>query len=145
MAAILPAWFVSSWSSVVLIDHEILDASWGTGVGGALGLITTVVVLGVVSHFSELDADATACRLAVKAVRSVGKNGDCEGENRDAEITVELAAELLADALVRVTADHPASRKFSWLHPSLATRVARLRRISNPLPDSRSDRHTLAI
>ncbi len=145
MAAILPAWFVSSWSSVMLTDHEILDASWSNGVGGVLGLITTVVMLGVVSHFSELDADATACRLAVKAVRNGGKNVDCEGENRDAEITLELAAELLADALTRVTADHPSSRKFSWLHPSLATRVARLRRISNPLPDSRSDRHTLAI
>ncbi|EMI43844.1 Peptidase M48, Ste24p [Rhodopirellula sp. SWK7] len=160
MAAILPAWFVSSWSSALLIDHQWLDASMGAAIGGALGLITTVVVLGTVSHLSELDADATACRLAVRACdasRDARRSkGHAKGEsdaadeaastgNHDLPMTRELAAELMADALVRVTADHPSSRKFSWLHPSLETRVGRLRRISRPLPDLRSDSHTLAI
>ncbi|MFG0289685.1 MAG: M48 family metalloprotease [Rhodopirellula sp. JB044] len=155
MAAILPAWFVSSWSSSMLIDHEWLDASMGAAVGGALGLITTVVVLGTVSHLSELDADATACRLAVRACdvtrdepseSGIAADGNAESPVPvEPPMTREMAAELMADALIRVTADHPSSRKFSWLHPSLETRVARLRRISRPLPDLRSDSHTLAI
>lgn len=149
MAAIFPGWIVSSGISSLLINARLLDASWAMGIGGTLGLITTVVTLGVVSHVSELDADAVACRLAVRAC-----NGLPEGLpsidrqvriEREPEMTVELAASLLADALIRVTADHPASRKFSWLHPSLATRLERLRRIAHPLPDFASDSHTLAV
>ncbi|MCM2369404.1 M48 family metalloprotease [Aporhodopirellula aestuarii] len=155
MAAILPAWVVSSWSSAILIDSQWLTPSMGAAVGGALGLITTVVVLGTVSHLSELDADATACRLAVRACdasrdreRRRTESGEPTGQSTgmlDVPMTREMAAEMMADALTRVTADHPSSRKFSWLHPSLATRVARLRRISRPLPDLGSDSHTLAI
>lgn len=153
MAAILPAWFVSSWSSSLLIESAVLNGVWGAGIGGVLGLITTIVTLGVVSHLSELDADAVACRLAVQACRRPAEgrlSADClpggdPWHAGDDEMTEELAAELLADALTRVTADHPASRKFSWLHPSLATRVGRLRRIARPLPDFTSDSHTLAV
>ncbi|TWT74095.1 M48 family metalloprotease [Allorhodopirellula solitaria] len=172
MAAILPAWWVSSESSALLVESGLLGDAWSTGVGGVLGLITTIVVLGIVSHLSELDADLVACRLAVQACggNSVGsgaagssaggsveaddasgsRDAAAESESRAepreaAEMTVEMAAELLADALIRVTADHPSSRKFSWLHPSLATRVERLRRISRPLPDFASDSHTLAV
>lgn len=158
MAAILPAWFVSSWSSSLLIEYGVLDGVWGAGVGGVLGLITTIVTLGAVSQLSELDADAVACRLAVEACRRQAElrptaqrptadffpSSDHDHAN-GIEMTEALAAELLVDALTRVTADHPASRKFSWLHPSLATRVGRLRRIARPLPDCTPDRHTLAV
>lgn len=43
-----------------------------------------------------------------------------------------VAGEVLAAALTRVTMDHPASRRASWLHPSLAARVARLTRLGEP-------------
>ncbi len=153
MAAILPAWIVSTWSSSLLIESGLLDVSWAIGVGGVLGLITTVVTLGVVSHLSELDADAFACRLAVQACGNQSGSLRCDIPQTDDEtradheeaMTVELAAELLADALIRVTADHRASRKISWMHPSLATRLGRLRRIARPLPDFASDSHTLAV
>ena len=42
------------------------------------------------------------------------------------------AGEVLAAALTRVTMDHPASRRASWLHPSLAARVDRLTSIREP-------------
>jgi len=157
MAAILPAWFVSSWTTAMLIDHGWLDTGTGAMVGGVLGLITTIVVLGMVSHWSELDADAAACRLAVTAVRASAAEQDEHPPSdstraaanagmtleMNTEMNTEMAAELLADALTRVTADHPSSRKISWLHPSLETRLTRLRRISRPLPDPGSDGHTL--
>ncbi len=153
MAAILPAWLVSSAASGLIVDSGLLEDSLAMGFGGVLGLITTVVTLGVVSHLSELDADAVACRLAVQACQGqatsslLGSRRTAEEAPRTSsgEMTEPLAAELLADALVRVTSDDPSSRRFSWLHPSLATRVARLRRIARPLPDFTSDSHTLVV
>lgn len=134
MAAILPAWFVSSLGSEWLIQTGWFDETIGGAIGAAFGLVTTVVSLGMASHFCELDADATACRLAMRACqRSNERDSDPE-----IEMTEAMAAELMADALVRVTADHPSSRKMSWLHPSLATRVGRLRRIAKPLASSTS-------
>lgn len=159
MAAILPAWFVSSWTTSLLIDNGLLDTSFGAAVGGVVGLLTTVLALGLVSHWSELDADAVACRLAVRAC-DPAQDAERAGQERtgadpaphadstavaSSSMTAPWAAELLEDALTRVTADHPSSRRFSWLHPSLATRVGRLRRISRPLPDPASDRHTLLV
>ena len=132
MLAIMPAWFVSSLGSEWLIQTGWFDETIGGAIGAAFGLVTTVVSLGMVSHFCELDADATACRLAIRACRRKGER-DTDPE---VEMTEAMAAELMADALVRVTADHPASRKMSWLHPSLATRVGRLRRISQPCDGS---------
>lgn len=163
MAAILPAWFVSTYSGAFSIEYGGFNETGGAAIGALLGLVTTVVSLGLVSHFCELDADATACRLAVGASQQSDHGGDPAedpaenpgedpGEDPGAltrrpeiEMTVEIAAELMADALTRVTADHPASRKVSWLHPSLATRVGRLRRISHPLPDRRAEGHTWAV
>ncbi|WP_404309132.1 M48 family metalloprotease [Neorhodopirellula lusitana] len=172
MAAMMPAWFVSSCASKWLIEYGMMSEPVGAVVGGLLGLVTTVMVLGGISHFCELDADATACRLAVRACQRQDRHSpeDADGAP-EVEMTLAMAAELMADALVRVTADHPASRKMSWLHPSLATRVGRLRRIANreqsggsdlvhgnrghsdrgqgdrthPLPDPGSEGHTLAI
>tara|TARA_A100001391_G_scaffold34897_1_gene19030 strand:- start:628 stop:2016 length:1389 start_codon:yes stop_codon:yes gene_type:complete len=153
MVAILPAWLISSWSSSLLADIGLLSHAWALGVGGALGLIATVLTLGTVSHLSELDADATACRLAVEACQSEIATDSLEVEQvvglsqypAGEPMTVAMAADMLADALIRVTADHPAARKFSWLHPSLETRVERLRRIARPLPEFASDSHTLAV
>ncbi|TWU01957.1 M48 family metalloprotease [Neorhodopirellula pilleata] len=157
MAAILPAWFVSSYCGEFLIEYGWFDETVGAAIGAVSGLVTTIVCLGLVSHFCELDADAVACRLAVRASRrtetetevGVGAASALDSpvlsRMPEAEMTIEMAAELMADALVRVTADHPASRKVSWLHPSLATRVGRLRRISYPLPDQRAEGHTWAL
>lgn len=151
MAAIMPAWLISSYCGAFLIETGWFDETVAAAVGGVSGLVTTIICLGLVSHFCELDADAAACRLAVRACCR-GENGDGPVENTEIsprvpeyEMTLEMAAELMADALVRVTADHPASRKVSWLHPSLATRVGRLRRISHPLPDRRAEGHTWAV
>lgn len=162
MVAILPAWFVSSLGSEWLIQTAWFDETIGGAIGAVFGLVTTVVTLGTVSHFCELDADATACRLAMRACR----RGDESDTDPEIEITEAMAAGLMADALVRVTADHPASRKMSWLHPSLATRVGRLRRIADrgkcstgtfpgsndpagrsggPLPDSTTEGHTWMV
>ena len=134
MAAMLPAWLVSSLGSEWLIQTGWFDETTGGAIGAIFGLVTTVVSLGVVSHFCELDADATACRLATLACQQNDEpNATAETEMPPMEITEAMAAELMADALVRVTADHPSSRKMSWLHPSLATRIDRLRRIAEPL------------
>jgi Zn-dependent protease with chaperone function len=145
MAAILPAWFVSAHGSEWLIQSGWFAETIGGAIGAAFGLVTTVISLGAVSHFCELDADATACRLAVRACR---RSGDRD-QDPEFEMTSAMAADLMADALLRVTADHPSSRKMSWLHPSLSTRVGRLRRVAAPhsdstypLPDSPAEGHT---
>lgn len=155
MLAIIPAWIVSNYAGTLLIEYEWFDETIGASIGAILGLATTVVSLGMVSHFCELDADATACRLAVRACKSSWQLnlhsptlGEIHYSNLSGdrpELTEAMAAEMLADALTYVTADHPASRKVSWMHPSLATRVNRLRRISHPLPDQAVEGHTWAL
>lgn len=174
MLAIVPAWIVSHYAGNVVMEQGWFDETLSAAVGAILGLVATVLSLGMVSHFCELDADATACRLAVQACRrsrtlpaeetirgtvsdEITSPGEIHGDSMDDEtvmtepvmtepvMTEAIAAELLADALIYVTADHPASRKVSWMHPSLATRVSRLRRISHPLPDPTNERHTWAL
>lgn len=111
MAAVAPAWFVSIW-----VGSLFQNEAWGATVGGLAGLLLTVGTLSLVAYITEWDADAVACRLAVKA--SAGEEG--------LPATEEEAAGMMATALGRVTAGHPAARRASWLHPSLAMRVKRL-------------------
>lgn len=111
MAAVAPAWFVSIW-----VGSLFTNESWGATVGGLTGLLLTVGTLSAVAYLTEWDADAVACKLAVKA------GGQAEGM----PATEAEAAGMMAAALGRVTAGHPAARRASWLHPSLAMRVKRL-------------------
>ena len=111
MLAILPA-----WGSGVLVTKVLGDLPWAMAVGTGVGLVLTLLVLKVVAYRTEHDADVQACRLAV----SIGKNV------ADVPPSYHEAAETLAAGLLRVTADQPAARKPTWLHPGVAQRVARM-------------------
>lgn len=111
MAAVAPAWFVSIW-----VGSLFTNEAWGATIGGLCGLLLTVGTLSAVAYLTEWDADAVACRLAVKA----------GGQSEGMPATEAEAAGMMAAALGRVTAGHPAARRASWLHPSLAMRVKRL-------------------
>lgn len=119
MLAIAPAWFVSVW-----LGEWLGSESWGPIVSGLSGLACTAATLGVVAYVTEIDADRTARTLAARALdddERAAITGHPAGENQ-AAILKQWASESMAAALVRVTADHPASRRASWLHPSLAMR-----------------------
>lgn len=83
---------------------------WGGGVPYSLlsGLLT-IWGLSKGAHACELDADATACRLAVQT---------CEWARRDPR----LPAAELTEALVRLLEDCPQAARTTWLHPSLRAR-----------------------
>lgn len=107
MAAVLPAWAV-----VWLVQVVLGEFAWAEALGIASGIAASLAVLHVVSYRTELDADATACRLAVQA------SGTVEG----LPTSLAAAAEVMAAALDAVTADSPAARRGTWLHPSVAAR-----------------------
>lgn len=116
MAAIVPAWGVASW-----VGQSLATEAWEQVVGGIAGLLTTVVALAVVSYATELDADAQACRLAVRVIGREAPDTALDEDSVQPE-------RWLAEALFRVTSDHPESRRASWLHPSLAMRSRYLKR-----------------
>lgn len=125
MVAIAPAWFLSANLGQWLVAESFLPASWGPMAGGVLGLISTVVTLGVIAYATELDADRYACRLARRAIsesEEVAIAGHLDADQRDQAI-MRFASQAMGDALINVTAGHPAARRASWLHPSLSMRL----------------------
>ncbi|MGB7344873.1 MAG: M48 family metalloprotease [Pirellulaceae bacterium] len=113
MAAILPAWVAA-----VLVTRIAGDTTWALPLGSAAGILLTMLILRIVAYRSEYDADVQACKMAVE----ISSNVD------DVPRTYEEACECLSAALMRVTFDHPAARKATWLHPGVADRVNWMRR-----------------
>ncbi|QEG42240.1 M48 family metalloprotease [Roseimaritima ulvae] len=107
MAAVLPAWGV-----VWLVQISLGQFVWAEPLGIASAIAISLAVLHWVSYRTELDADATACWLAVQASATV------EGLPTD----LPEATRLMAAALDAVTADSPPSRRGTWLHPSVPAR-----------------------
>ncbi|MEM6364677.1 MAG: M48 family metalloprotease [Planctomycetota bacterium] len=120
MLSMLPAWFASAFLSEWLVRNGWMPESWGPIIGGVGGLFVTIGLLGLIAYATEIDADATACRLAVKAMQ---QSFDATSSSQDETSFLRLARASMRDALIRVTAGHPASRRASWLHPSLEMRL----------------------
>ncbi|MFK8112336.1 MAG: M48 family metalloprotease [Rubripirellula sp.] len=113
LLSVIPAWGVGA-----LVTRIASDQSWGVAVGTVVGIVMTMVILRLVAYRTEYDADVQACKMAAAISNDV--NG--------VPATYELAAETLTAALMRVTFDHPAGRKPTWLHPGVADRSDWMRR-----------------
>ncbi len=112
MLAVLPAWGFGAFVSRIAGDH-----SWGLAIGSIVGITLTMLVLRLIAWRTEFDADVQACEMAVQ----IG------GAVQHVPLTYDEAADTLSAALMRVTFDHPANRKPTWLHPGVADRVAWMR------------------
>ncbi|TWT92060.1 M48 family metalloprotease [Stieleria varia] len=125
IAVLMPAWAIG-----LAITHVTAESTWPwlqtwSGLLGSVATIAaTLLALRWSSYRAEFDADAHACRLSVVASESV----------EHVPNTLDLAAETLSTALLRVTAGQPESQAASWLHPSVADRVTRLRNIAVQTP-----------
>lgn len=114
MLAVLPA-----WSAGAVLTNLLGEMPWASLVGSLAGVVLTVTLLRLVGHRTEYDADAEACRMAANIGGAIsGVPG-----------TVADGAAALASALRHVTADSPAARQSSWLHPSLDRRLQSLERV----------------
>ncbi|GAA4466374.1 M48 family metalloprotease [Novipirellula rosea] len=122
MFSILPAWAVGA-----MVTHFAGEASWAMVAGSVVAIALTLVMLRWVAYRTEFDADVQACRFAEQIASSV------EG----VPSTYTAAAETLSRALIRVTADHPAARKPTWLHPGVVDRIECMRR-QRIIPNSSS-------
>lgn len=118
------------WGAASLVSHALGEFPWAEVAGIAAGLAASLLALRGVAYRTEFDADATACRMAT----AIG--GRVEG----VPDTFPAAAAALADALDRVTADSPESRRATWLHPSIDSRRAALLQRAR----SQDDRRPLA-
>lgn len=119
MLAVVPAWVLAALSSMLAGD-----ANWATPLGTILGILFTVLALRLVAYRTEYDADHVACRLAAGMA----------GEVEEVPSSYEAAAGTLGQALERVTEDHPAAQRRTWLHPSVADRRASMRRhLADPI------------
>ncbi|QDT12452.1 Peptidase family M48 [Planctomycetes bacterium K23_9] len=122
MLAILPAWIAA-----VLVTQIAGDSHWALPLGSAAGILLTMLILRIVAYRSEYDADVQACKMAV----------EISSQLHGVPSTYEAACDSLSSALMRVTFDHPAARKPTWLHPGVADRVAWMRRHrSEPMANS---------
>lgn len=110
MLALMPAWAIGLATTNLLGDQAFAEV-----IGLAFGLAATVIALRWVSHATEYDADAWACRAAVQMA------GQIEG----VPSTMHDAAETLSAALRWVTLGTDPS-KSTWLHPSVDRRIERL-------------------
>ncbi|TWT78979.1 Protease HtpX [Planctomycetes bacterium CA13] len=113
MVAILPAWGIGT-----LITYAAGNASWGTTAGSIAGIVLTMAILRLVAYRTEFDADVQACRLAEQIAHLV----------EDVPSDYDAASRALSDALLRVTADHPETRRRTWLHPGVVDRIDFVRR-----------------
>ncbi|XZE54499.1 M48 family metalloprotease [Planctomycetaceae bacterium SH139] len=116
---LLPVWLVAS-GITMLFEHF----AYADMIGIAAGLAMSLVTLRWVAYRTELDADAVAVKLAVAI----------SGKVPGVPATAVDAGETLAQALLAVTADQPAARKATWLHPSIDDRCRALRRCAPDIP-----------
>ncbi len=106
LAAVLPVWVVVGvchW----LWPNEPMAATVGMVGGG----VTALVMLRLLSHATEFDADQTACRFAVQLAGS---------GIPDVPSSLADAARELTSALHALTAGDIRAQRATWLHPSLA-------------------------
>ena len=111
--AVLPAWIAG-----MLVSSIARESTWAAPLGTLAAILFTVLILRIVSYRTELDADAVACQLAEKVSNRV----------RDVPASKLEAVNAMSYALLRVTSENPASRKPTWLHPSVADRIESLSR-----------------
>lgn len=116
LVVLLPIWGVASLATWLLGDILYADL-----VGIACGLSLSLLSLRAIAYRTEFDADAVAVKLAPTVARHVPGVPRNQTE----------AADALAEALLAVTADQPAARKATWLHPSIDARVTALRGLSH--------------
>ncbi|MCA9139679.1 MAG: M48 family metalloprotease [Planctomycetales bacterium] len=116
IAALLPVWCVGMG-----IEHWIATngnggwvQSWAGTLGNLFSILATVLMLRFVSYRSEFDADRYACRLAPEVAV----------QTPDVPANHDEAKRRLSSALLRVTAHCESARKPTWLHPSIADRIA---------------------
>lgn len=121
MVTILPA-----WAAGAVVTEIAGNQPWAMPLGSAVGIVLTLGILRLVAYRTEFDADRWACQMAAELAGSV------EGVPE----TRQRASEALGAALLYVTADHPASRKATWLHPGLADRLRCLRQDAVPDGDT---------
>ena len=77
-----------------------------------------------VAHQTEYDADAEACRLAVRVSREL------DGVPQ----TLSESSRELSRALLKVSQQRSIARKSTWMHPSVLTRIQNMR--SHPYPEA---------
>ena len=111
MVAMVPA-----WAAGYATTRAMGESPWAEGLGLFVGLLLTMSILAVVSHWSEHDADVHACLIAERL----------GGQVKHVPETREQAAAALSAALRRVTWEHSSLQKSTWLHPSVARRTRRL-------------------
>lgn len=116
LLVLLPVWGVAS-----LVSYSLGEFPWANLTGIAAGVAASLLALRGVAYRTELDADAVACRMAV----SLG------GRIAGVPASLPAATEALTEALYAVTADSPAARRATWLHPSIEHRAAALRRLAD--------------
>lgn len=129
MLSVLPA-----WGAGALISYVAGSATWAMGVGSVIGILLTMLTLRAVAYRTEYDADVVACKLAEKIGGSIDY----------VPATYDAAAETLASALHRVTEDHPAMQRASWLHPGVVERVDWMRRQRSAPTASNNNAGTIA-
>ncbi|MEO1524472.1 MAG: M48 family metalloprotease [Planctomycetota bacterium] len=116
--SLVPAWVLGftfeRWASMQ--GDSSMIAGWGSWLGSALSIGLTIVMMRLVSHRIEHDADQYATKLAIKLAPQ------CQ----DVPSTEEEAAKALASALLCVTRDSDAARRSTWLHPGIRERLDEL-------------------
>jgi Zn-dependent protease with chaperone function len=115
--AVLPAWIAGTFVTR-LADQYLQNPEWAMAFGSMIGILMTLAVLRMISYRTEYDADVTACRMAEQLSDQFDQLPSDFGTASDA----------LSSALIRVTFDHPSARKATWLHPSVADRIACMRK-----------------
>lgn len=113
LLAVTPGWLAAAW-----VVHR-----WGTDpavlvLSNVAAIVMTLVLLRLVSHRTEFDADRMACELALQS-RPCGRLTD----GQDAQ----GVAAGLENALRCMSRSGGSERRASWLHPSVEARCARLR------------------
>ncbi|MEZ6087768.1 MAG: hypothetical protein R3C05_07045 [Pirellulaceae bacterium] len=89
----------------------------------------TAIVIRLVAHATEYDADQAACEMATRL-----SDGLPEGLAAVVPSTTADAAKVLAYGLILVSGNDDAARRAGWMHPSLIDRVRRLQQIGDGSP-----------
>ena len=116
--AVLPAW-IGGTLVTNFVDQYVGYPQWAMIIGSVVGIAMTMAILRLISYRTEYDADVTACRMAESLA----------GQFEQLPRNFSDASDALSSALMRVTFDHPSSRKATWLHPSVADRIACMRKM----------------
>ena len=133
MLSLLPAWIAGAAISSMLAESA-WAAPWALAIGSAFGILMTLLILRIVAYRSEYDADLQACKMAERFSGSVP----------GCPTSYAAAADVLGDALLRVTADSVESRNATWLHPSVSDRIASMRRHRSVPQSSNASAGTIA-